>query len=296
MTLSEFRFYEEEVVDYVNKLLDEVKECSFSDYVLLLSRASYQKENEGTFLSPYVVQSNLEIIQDQSRQNFLHTYLNHFTALMEEGAFMTDVIQEFNWNLQLMMYSHVWESHRFLMNLKRIASILSGKGYAWKIPFERTQKKGASKMIPINKGKFIKEEILDPFSKYAGGFATFLDVMYDSTIRNGYAHSSYLIDMQSGSIEFLKAETYMIEKVISALDWEQKFCYTVLFSYHLTKAIMERLNSFMDDYPDTEEVEIMWPSFKQPGKSYRTGVYPVKVEYNGQHFVEFNFAANKKLL
>lgn len=117
MSLSEFRFYEEETIEFVNKLLDEVKECSFSDYVLLLSRASYQKENEGTLLSPYVIQSNLEIMQDQSRQNFLHTYLNQITALMEENVFLSDEMKEFNWNLQLMIYSHVWESHRFLMNL-----------------------------------------------------------------------------------------------------------------------------------------------------------------------------------
>ena len=48
MTLSEFKFYEQEVVDYVNNLLDKVKEKSFSDYVLLLSRASCQVENENT--------------------------------------------------------------------------------------------------------------------------------------------------------------------------------------------------------------------------------------------------------
>lgn len=46
MTLSEFEFYEQEVVDFVNYLLDKVKDKNFSEYVLLLSRASYQVENE----------------------------------------------------------------------------------------------------------------------------------------------------------------------------------------------------------------------------------------------------------
>lgn len=295
MTLSDFRFYEEEVVDYVNRLLDKVKEQNFPEYVLLLSRASYQKENEHTLLSPYVVQSNLEIRQDQSRQNFLHTYLNQMTALLEEGIFLTDEIKEFNWNLQLMMYSHVWESHRFLMNLKRIASILGGIGYAWRIPFERTQKKGSSKMIPINKGKFIQDNILEPMLNYDEKMGAFLVSMYDSTIRNGYAHSLYSIDMEHGNIEFLKAETYSLEKSISVLDWEQMFSYTVLFSYHLTKSIMDRLNHFMDDYPTIDEIEIMWPSFEHPGKAYRTGIYPLKIEYNGHRYVEFNFVANKKI-
>lgn len=29
-----------------------------------------------------------------------------------------------------------------------------------------------------------------------------------------------------------------------------------------TKSIMDRLNSFMEDYPDTNQVVILWPSFK----------------------------------
>lgn len=31
----------------------------------------------------------------------------------------------------------------------------------------------------------------------------------------------------------------------------------------MTKSIMDRLNSFMEDYPDTNQVVISWPSFKQ---------------------------------
>lgn len=294
MTISTFEIYEKEIIDFVNKLLDDVKNSNFSNYVLLLSRASYQKELEGTSLSPYVIQSNLEIIQDQSRQNFLHTYLNQFLVLMKKGTLIPNEIKEYNLNLQLMVYSHVWESHRFLMNLKRIVSILCNKEYAWRIPFERIQNKSETKMIPINKGKFIKEEILDPLSKYNKNFASFLNLMYDSTIRNSYAHSLYYIDIEFGNIEFLKADTYCEEKKISVHDFEQKFCYTILFSYYLTKAIMDRLNTFADDYPNITEVEILWPSFKQQGTTIKKTIYPIRSEYNGRHYVEFNFVATKK--
>ena len=101
MTLSEFEIYEQEVVDFVNYLLDKVKDKNFSEYVLLLSRASYQVENEKTCLSPYVIQSNLEIMQDMSRQQFLHTYLNQYIALLSDNVFMTNEIQEFNINIRV---------------------------------------------------------------------------------------------------------------------------------------------------------------------------------------------------
>lgn len=289
MTLSELKFYEQEVVDFVNYLLDKVKEKNFSEYVLLLSRASYQVENENTYLSPYVIQSNLEIMQDMSRQQFLHTYLNQYIALLSDNVFMSNEIQEFNINIQLMIYSHVWESHRFLMNLKRISSILSGKGYEWRISFERPQKKSSNKMIPINKGKMIKEKILEPLCSFDEKIGTFISGLYDSTIRNGYAHSLYQINMDEGNIRILKSETYSVEKEVNFFDWETTFFYSVLLSYHLTKSIIDRLNSFMEDYPEIKQVTISWPSFKKLGHFYQKSISPIMREYQGKKFVEFTF-------
>ena len=289
MTLSEFKFYEQEVVDFVNNLLDKVKEKNFSQYVLLLSRASYQVENENTYLSPYVIQSYLEIMQDMSRQQFLHTYLNQYISLLEEKVFMSDEIQEFNINIQLMIYSHVWESRRFLMNLKRISSILSGKGYKWRISFERTQKKSSNKKIPINKGKMIQEKILEPLCSFDEKIGSFISGLYDSTIRNGYSHSLYQINMDEGNIRILKSETYSVEKEVNFFDWEITFFYSVLLSYHLTKSIMDRLNSFMEDYPEIKQVTISWPSFKKPGNFYQKNICPIIREYEGKKFVEFTF-------
>ena len=289
MTLSEFKFYEQEVVDFVNYLLDKVKEKNFSEYVLLLSRASYQVENENTCLSPYVIQSNLEIMQDMSRQQFLHTYLNQYIALLSDNVFMSNEIQEFNINIQLMIYSHVWESHRFLMNLKRISSILSGKGYEWRISFERPQKKSSNKKIPSNKGKMIKEKILEPLCSFDEKIGTFISGLYDSTIRNGYAHSLYQINMDEGNIRILKSETYSVEKEVNFFDWETTFFYSVLLSYHLTKSIIDRLNSFMEDYPEIKQVTISWPSFKKPGHFYQKSISPIMREYQGKKFVEFTF-------
>ena len=225
-----------------------------------------------------------------SRQQFLHTYLNQYIALLSDNVFMSNEIQEFNINIQLMIYSHVWESHRFLMNLKRISSILSGKGYEWRISFERPQKKSSNKMIPINKGKMIKEEILEPLYSFDEKIGTFISGLYDTTIRNGYAHSLYQINMDEGNIRILKSETYSVEKEVNFFDWETTFFYSVLLSYHLTKSIIDRLNSFMEDYPDTKQVAISWPSFKKPGNFYQKNICPIIREYEGKKFVEFTFA------
>lgn len=293
MTISDFRFWESEVIDVVDNLLDKVKRVSFSDYVLLLSRAGYQMENENTFLSPFVIQSNLELIQDESRRRFLHTYLNQYTYCLKENIFYEEEMTEYNINMQLMLYSHVWESRCLLMTLKRIVGILSGKGYIWKIPFERPQRKDNKKMIPINKGKFIREEIIEPLIRIDNKLYAFLTSIYNSTIRNGYFHSMYQIDMNKGDIDVLNSDSYKIETSISFFDWEAIFCKSVLFSYHLINKITERLNHFTIDYPNLTEVLIVWPSFKEPGINYTKSIYPIELECGDKTYVAFQFSPIK---
>lgn len=291
MTINTLKYLEQEVIDFLNRLLDVVKDKSFSDYVLLLSRASYQVENENTLVSPYVIQSNLELRQDESRQRFLHSYLNQYVSSVQESVFPSVEIAEFNYNLQLMLYSHVWESHRFLMNLKRISSILSGKGYAWRIPFEHaSSRKDKSKMIPINRGKFIKEQILEPLMLVDHKIYEFLSSIYDGTIRNSYSHSMYFIDMDGGKLEFLKCDTYSTEKEIDFCEWEDLFVETVLFSYHLTRLLSERLNTFVKNYPNVREVSVNIPSAHNPGLLLEKRIYPMESEYKGRKFVEFCFS------
>ena len=186
MTIIDFRNLESEVINIVNILLDKVKDINFSDYVLLLSRAGYLKDLETTSLSPYVTQSNLELIQDNSRRQFLHVYLNQYTHCLEENILYDNEMHEYNINMQLMLYSHVWESRCFLMSLRRIVSILSGNGYEWRISFQ-TKQGGSNKMIPINKGKFIREKVLGPLKTIDNILYEFLTSLYNSTIRNGYS-------------------------------------------------------------------------------------------------------------
>lgn len=294
MTFELFRQVEDEIVELVSNLLDTVKNVSFSDYVLLLSRASYQVENENTYLSPYVIQSNLEIRQDKTRERFLSTYLNQYVELLQENVFLSDVISEFNINLQLMMYSHVWESHRFLMNMLRITNILTEGRYLWRIQFEKMQLKNQSRKIQIPKGKIIEEQIIQPLSKINKGISDFISSMYDNDIRNAFAHSSYMIDYERGCIELLSSESYTSARKIYFHQWESIFVNSVLFSYHLTKAIIDRLNNFKEDYPNVEEVLIQWPSFRESGKYYTTGISPILIEIDGKEIVKLNFIQNLK--
>ena len=85
-------------------------------------------------------------------------------------------------------------------------------------------------------------------------------------------------------------DKYSEEKIVDFYDWEQTFFYSVLLYYNLTKSIMDRLNSFMEDSPDTNQVVISWPSFNQHGTFHRKSICPIMREYKGKKYVEFTFA------
>lgn len=276
MTYDTLNHYESEIEDIVDDILDAVKSKSFPDYCLLLSHAGYQYENEGTFLSPYVIHSRLEIEQDITRQKFLLFYINQYAELLKEKIHIDDDYKEYDLNIQMMIYAQIWESHLFLKTLKRIADILNGNPYEWKIPFEQLTRKVPSKILPVKKAKFIQEQILAPMNKAHQGMSKLLNSLYDSQLRNDFAHASYYIDLRSGEILSQDSERYISNYSICILDWEDKFIYTVMLSYHLSKALRDRMKTFLIDYPNVEEVVVKWPSYKEPGKLHNLTLYPMQ--------------------
>lgn len=283
MTYSDLEFYENEVKDHVNNVLDAVRDKSFSDYVLLLGHAGYQEENEGTFLSPYVISSQLEMYQDRTRERFLVSYLNAFASLLKDSVFMVDDYKEYDLNIQMMIYAQIWESHQFLKTLKRIGDILTDKSYEWKIPFEKPDRKGVLRLV--HKGNMIQEQIIKTLKMGHPAFGKLVESLYDSQLRNDFAHASYFIDIESNTIKSLDSERYIVKKTTDLFDWEQLFIYSVMLSYHLIRSLRERCNSFPDDYPDLPYVTIDWPSYNNPGVVLKTHIFPEKRPWG----IEFNF-------
>lgn len=288
MTYSDLEFYEGEVKEHVNNVLDAVLKKSFPDYVLLIGHGGYQAENEGTFLSPYVISCPLEIYQDRTRERFLVSYLNTYASLLKDSIFMVNDYKEYDLNIQMMIYAQIWESHQFLKTLKRIGDILTGKPYEWKIPFEKPDKKGVIR--PVHKGNMIQEQIIKTLKKGHPAFGKLVESLYDGQLRNDFAHSSYYIDIESNSIKSLDSERYIVKKTTDLFDWEQTFIYTVMLSYHLIRSLKDRCDSFPKDYSDSPYVTIDWPSYNNPGVVLKAQVFPETRPWG----VEFNFKQKKE--
>ena len=210
MTKSDLKCIENDVVALLNGVLDLVRDKKFSDYVLLISRASYQVEFEGTYVSPYVLASQLEIHQDITRERFLVEYLNSYVILMQEDVIMADEVKEFNLNIQMMIYSMIWESHMLLKYLLRIGGILSGKPYSWKIDFEYVNKQG--RVVPYSKCKIIEDQILKSLKLSCPDLWKFIRENYDHQLRNNFAHALYDIRLDENTISFWKSDRFRIDR------------------------------------------------------------------------------------
>lgn len=282
MTYSDFEFFNTQVESLVNKVLDSVRDKSFSDYVLLLARGGYQVEFEKTTLSPYVVSSRQEIYLDRSRKKFLVNYLNTYATILRDNNPLENEYKEYDLHIQMMIYAQIWESHRFLKTLIRISEIMTGKTYKWRIQFEELK---GGKAKPIPKGIIIKEQILEPLNTGCPEFAQFIKNIYDGDLRNDFAHSSYYINIKDNAIISMNSELYSKKKKTGLSDWEQMFIYSALLSYYLLIIINNRLNSFKKDYPNLEFVEIEWPSYIEPDKMHPKQLIPVENKWG----VEFKF-------
>lgn len=282
MTIDTLNYLELEIKFIVTKTLDEVRDKSFSDYVLLLAHAGYQVENENTILSPYVLQSRLEINQDETRNRFFITYLNNFRAQLQDHIFADNNYREMDYNIQMMIYSQIWESHLFLKILRRIALIISGKPYEWRIQFEKLNEKG--KMKQVSKAKFIGELILNPLRDAYPEFANFISNIYDSQLRNDSAHASYSISIDENVIESQDSEQYNTKRHLDLYDWEEMFFKTALFCYHLSHELYKRLNSFIEEYPNKTKILIKWPSFQHPGKIIKKYIEPRESRFGVEFF------------
>lgn len=279
MIYNRFCEIQKEVVEILCNTLAKVRNASFSDFVLLLARGDYDSllERKDIDLSPYVIEDPTADYMDRTRLNFLTGYLNEYSARLREDIYLADDDKEYEMSIQMMMYSHCWESHLLLKMLERIANILTKNGYVWKSTVGTTRK-----------SNFIKQNIISKLVGVDDELANLLKNCYSDQLRNDFAHSTYYIDFKEGVI-YSHGQGLYCGPNISFLDWEEKFVYSILLSYHLISLLQEVKNNFISDYgADPILVERPLKANKQKKQRFFIvpkidGAYP-----NGKH-IRFDF-------
>lgn len=284
MTLERLTEIENDIYTIVDKILNEIENSNFAYYVLLLIRADYDKriaKCKTCGLSPYIIENQEDHYKDINRRGFMLEYLQRHKSLTTSTQ-MKDMEEysEYDINIQMMIYSHTWETHLFLKTLERIAHISKQKKYTWK-----------SKITNTTKSNFIKDRILSPIKESNHILHDKLNYCYNRDLRNSFAHSDYYIDIDKQCICY--RDDNRIHHVIPFHEWDEIFFTSILLDYHLSYHLDNRKNNFIEKYGSTP-VQLKRPLISDANKEQIFYVIP---EYKGDNprKVHFRFLTKKDI-
>lgn len=184
ITRADFAQIDKEVIESLEEAFDYLKtNCVDHNYILFLADGEYKQQYENSYLklNPFTIDNREDRYKDQSRLNF-------FIQFMKSSySFPTSVNQtddnEFRLTMELMIYTHIWESKPFLKQLYRLASLTVGKPYQWEV------------VVPEkSKHKYIREEIRDNLKSKKLKLETVISKGFLTSLRNAFAHSEYQFD------------------------------------------------------------------------------------------------------
>ena len=277
ITKERFKEIYDEVEKHVIDTLNALIKNNPQDYVLFLANGEYSKLVKSPSYSPYTIDNRTDVYRDLYRNKFLFDFLEKYYPKKEplENLSKDEIIYKIH--LELMIYTHIWESKPFLKKLHRLAVICNKKDYPWEVNVPKTKK-----------NEFINE-IKENFNKTNSGLSEIIGKAYNSSLRNAFAHSDYVIDEDNQKIILLNhnPENNWSLKDISFNDWEERFCYSALLCYHLLEGVNKAKEILIPEGKNEKTFTIKHPDRKGRINNNREIVYNKKEN-------AFRFVQHKK--
>lgn len=251
--------------------LDFVRQNYPMQYILFLADGELRPEfsNPQNNYNPYVIDNRIDRYKDQTRLKLLSDFLTLFYAFPSSQVATDDNEQRIH--MELMIYTHIWESKPFLKKLFRLANLYNGSAYEW------------NAVVPdMGKHDFIRMRIRDVFASKNHSMAGIITSGFHTSLRNAFAHSEYSFDTPHNRIwlDNYKGANWELQEV-SYDDWSRRFVYSALLSYHLlVQAHTKRISIIQDLGTNTFQID-------HPTKT--GGINKETIEYRLQ-FDSFNFA------
>ena len=264
ITKKRFSEIDIEVKDSVLKTYEYIKNhCREDKYVLLLANGEFDDifYPKGSGFNPYSMDHRLDGCNDESRFKFYIQFLKSFYSFPKGIKSIPD--DEFRMTLELMVYSHIWESKNLLKQLYRLAELVLDKQYPWLVTVPEK-----------SKHEFIRFKIRDQFKTKKLAISVIITKGFHTSLRNAFAHSEYSLNNDSKNIilHTYKGNDIWDIPSVSYDNWSERFVYSALLSYYMTKYKQDRRDNLFNDFRKLEFI-IPYPINKYSTK-YR------KIYYN----------------
>ncbi|TPN82954.1 hypothetical protein [Aquimarina algicola] len=196
-----------------------------NDFILFLGNAEYKKSYENKNVSPYFIDDRENFYKDDERLKFLNGYIARKYNFTVGKLSVPEVI-----TLELMVYTHTWESKPYLRLLKKLANLCEGLDYDWDV-----------KIPDYKKYEYIQEGIGSVFANQGLKIADIIAEGYHSSLRNAFAHSEYVFNSNHSELILTnyKGNNWEIEN-INYHDWSLKFWYSALLCQSFNRIFKEQ--------------------------------------------------------
>lgn len=231
ITKDKFKELRTQVDEAVEELIEHAKHHSQNnDFIVFVAKSEYLPENEGTDRTLWASQYELESIQENDTTNFLLEYLNRKYQVIQETTkdSKNDII------LELMLYTHMWESTNHIKLLRRLAILCSGQPY---LPFVS---------VPDNtRYTFIKEQIRDIFENAGIKMYDIIKRCYKSQFRNAFAHNDFSLSNDSIIFNNYRLPSHPYETLRND-EWTEIFILSALIKTSINNKVYEYSTDFKD--------------------------------------------------
>lgn len=260
----------EEVIDAIEEAINAIHKEDYISFILFIGHADMipgLKPHQGT---DCVIDYQLDSIYDETRTEFYLRYLNRNYRKNGFSYQGDDGIDDMH--IELMIYTHLWDSTYFLKSLMRLASIVSGNGYIWN-----------PEINWLGREDFMNKRIIGPLKSKGLKLGSLVEKSYDPSVRNAFAHSLYSIDAERRSITVRPRKGM---KTLSFNEFQSLFLYSVILMNKMQNAI--EANHDMAAHYNTALTDV----FITPDGT-RVQVF-AKMVQRGKHTIpEFSFARIK---
>lgn len=244
ISFTEFKNIDVEVKNAVISAFDYSIAYNREDsYILFLANGEYHSEFDGPNrrVNPYTIDNRLDIYKDESRFRFFIEFMRTYYSF-PAGATRNDD-NEYRITIEMMVYSHIWESKPFLKQLFKLSALCAKKGFIWNVS------------VPdMSKHEFIRNEIRSLFKESNLDLADIISKGFHTSLRNAFAHAEYSVDITNSRIvlDTYKPHLSWDIREISFDDWTKKFIYTALLAYHFENEKLKRRKSITKDFGKSE--------------------------------------------
>lgn len=236
ITREKYSEINDEIKLSITSALDELRNLDLGNYILFLADAEYFK-NSSPQVSPYRINNTLDNFQDSTRIEFLSEFLTNYYSFPTSQTSTDD--NSYRMNLELMVYSHLWESKSYLKKLYRLAHLLNNENYEWNV-----------QVPPMGKHDFIRTQIREVFKKNDFKVWEVIKNGFHTSLRNAFAHSEYSFDRMNNHNRinlYNHGGADWELKTISFDDWSKRFVYSALLGYNFLKIVLERRLNLIEE-------------------------------------------------